>query len=192
MCDWEYKEAIKFGKRIFCARLEPYTSKTERDWQYCDLFGDGPSTAIDIGDGERVWFATEGLRRLKEGIHRAGIGADTFEWPPIHDPQRAPYRGWQPFEPEDAGIFCGRDAQIVRALDQLRRMRQRRDEQWFVILGPSGSGKSSFLRAGLVPRMQRDDREFLVLGIVRPERDALTTPRRFVVCFLSCKEWLDK
>lgn len=33
-----------------------------------------------------------------------------------------------------------------------------------MILGPSGSSKSSFLRAGLLPRMQRDDREFLVLG----------------------------
>ena len=46
-------------------------------------------------------------------------------------------------------------------------------KRWLVILGPSGSGKSSFLRAGLVPRLQRDDREFLVLGMVRPEHDAL-------------------
>ena len=44
----------------------------------------------------------------------------------------------------------------------------------FVVLGPSGSGKSSFLRAGLIPRLQREDRRFVVLGIMRPERDALT------------------
>ena len=52
-------------------------------------------------------------------------------------------------------------------------MRKARIKLWFVILGPSGSGKSSFLRAGLIPRLQNDDREFLVLGIVRPERDVL-------------------
>ena len=34
--------------------------------------------------------------------------------------------------------------------------------------------RSSFLRAGLIPRLQRDDRHFRVLGIVRPERNALT------------------
>ena len=43
-----------------------------------------------------------------------------------------------------------------------------------MVLGPSGSGKSSFLRAGLIPRLQREDRRFVVLGIMRPERNALT------------------
>jgi ABC-type polar amino acid transport system ATPase subunit len=44
-----------------------------------------------------------------------------------------------------------------------------------VVLGPSGSGKSSFLRAGLIPRLQqREDRRFLVLGVMRPQRNVLT------------------
>lgn len=76
-------------------------------------------------------------------------------------------------DPVDAGIFFGRDAQILGAVDAVRGMRKANTKRWFVILGPSGSGKSSFLRAGLLPRLQRDDREFLVLGIVRPERDVL-------------------
>jgi hypothetical protein len=61
----------------------------------------------------------------------------------------------------------------VRAMDALRRMRQG-DETLFVVLGASGAGKSCFLRAGIVPRLQRDDRSYLVLDIVRPELKALT------------------
>ena len=172
-CRWEYSYAQQLGKRIFVALLQPGTGSEFLEWQQCTLFGDGPKTAIDIGDGQPVLFATGGLYRLREGIRRSGIGSDSFEWP-IDDPDRAPYRGWRPFEPVDAGIFCGRDAQIVAAMDAVRSMRQAKTKQWFVILGPSGSGKSSFLRAGLIPRMQRDDRQFLVLGIVRPERDVLS------------------
>jgi hypothetical protein len=43
-----------------------------------------------------------------------------------------------------------------------------------VILGASGAGKSSFLRAGLLPRLNRDDRNFLPLPIIRPDRAVLT------------------
>ncbi len=186
-CRWEYNYAAELGKRIFVALLQPGTGAEMLEWQQCKLFGEGTKTAIDIGDGEPVLFKTDGLYRLREGIRRAGIGSDSFEWP-INDPERAPYRGWRPFEPVDAGIFCGRDAQIVAAMDALRSVRQAKTKQWFVILGPSGSGKSSFLRAGLIPRMQRDDRQCLVLGIVRPERDVLLGANGLATAIHSARE----
>ncbi len=77
-------------------------------------------------------------------------------------------------EEADAAVFFGRDAQILRGLDVLRGMRTSGVESLLVILGPSGSGKSSFLRAGLLPRLRRDDRRFLPMDIVRPERAVLT------------------
>ncbi|MGH8568954.1 MAG: hypothetical protein ACREXU_13305, partial [Gammaproteobacteria bacterium] len=48
-----------------------------------------------------------------------------------------------------------------------------------VILGPSGAGKSSLLRAGLWPRLARDDRNFLPLPTIRPGGAALTGPMGF-------------
>ncbi|OBR99413.1 hypothetical protein A9W98_30130 [Mycobacterium gordonae] len=104
---------------------------------------------------------------------QSGIGAASFPWPPPSEPDRPPYRGWETFQPVDAGVFFGRDAELVRAMDALHGMRDS-DETLFVVLGASGAGKSCFLRAGIVPRLQRDKRSYLVLDIVRPELRALT------------------
>ena len=71
-------------------------------------------------------------------------------------------------------MFFGRDAAIVRGLDTLRTMREQSVERMLVILGASGSGKSSFLRAGLWPRLARDDLHFLPLPVIRPERAVLS------------------
>ncbi|MEU3416483.1 hypothetical protein ABZ760_35480 [Streptomyces sp. NPDC006658] len=65
------------------------------------------------------------------------------------DAQTSPYRGLTRFEPGDAEVFFGRD-QLVADLAELVR-----GHRCAVVLGPSGSGKSSLLRAGLIPRLRR-------------------------------------
>ena len=175
-CKTEYRFAEYLNKRIFTVRIAPLArDDPTQEWQQIDLFGDGPTTEIDVEDGaDPVRFLSEGLYRLQQGIVGAGIGAETFAWPPPNAPTRAPYRGWEPLEEADAAVFFGRDAQILRGLDAVRGMRRSGVEKLFVVLGPSGTGKSSFLRAGLLPRLRRDDHEFVVLDIVRPQRAVLT------------------
>jgi WD40 repeat protein len=177
-CLAEYRTAENLGKQILCARLQEGTGRHTTEWQYTDLFADGlPEQDVEtiaVRGGPPVVFAKAGLHRLREAIRGAGIGAENFVWPPPAQPERAPYRGWESFEELDAGVFFGRDAQIVRALDMLRAMRSTGVDSLFAVLGPSGSGKSSFLRAGLLPRCRREDRHFVVLDIMRPERHALT------------------
>lgn len=175
-CKTEYRFAEYLNKKIFSALIGPMAGDDPtREWQQIELFAAGPATSVDIGDGGLpVTFSSEGLHRLREGIVGAGIGAESFVWPPSNDPHRAPYRGWEPLEEVDAAVFFGRDAQILRGLDGLRGMRRSGMETLFVVLGPSGTGKSSFLRAGLMPRLRRDDRDFALLHIVRPQHNVLT------------------
>lgn len=123
-----------------------------------------------------VTFSAEGLARLKIGLEHAGLDPRFFAWPPASDPDRIPYRGLEPMDGLDAGVFFGRDGPIIEALDELRGLRDAAAPRLFVILGASGAGKSSFLRAGLLPRLARDERNFLVLPTLRPERAAISGP----------------
>jgi WD40 repeat protein len=174
-CKVEYRVAENLNKQILCARLEPSAGDDlTAEWQRCDLFGDGPTTSIEMSGGPPVVFATDGLYRLRDAVRGAGISAQSFVWPPPDDRDRAPYRGWEPLQPVDAAVFFGRDAAIVRALDELRGMRVAETKSLFIVLGASGAGKSSFLRAGVLPRLAREDRRFAPLGILRPGRHALT------------------
>ncbi|HEY6746371.1 MAG TPA: helix-turn-helix domain-containing protein [Mycobacteriales bacterium] len=65
----------------------------------------------------------------------------------------APYRGLARFEPEDERWFHGREALTRLVAERLRTARTP-----VVVTGPSGSGKSSLLRAGLVPALRRERR----------------------------------
>ena len=176
-CRTEFRYAETLNKTILVARLEPLpdTSITS-EWQRCDLFpGDGPTTEVDIADaGQPVVLDTVGLQRLLDALRALGIGAEHFPWPPPGDPDRAPYREWAPLEEADAAVFFGRDAPIVRGLDVLHGMRSSGVESLFVILGPSGAESCRFCGPGCCRGCARDDRRFLPLPIVRPERAVLT------------------
>ncbi|MFD7256305.1 hypothetical protein [Streptomyces sp. NPDC059874] len=60
--------------------------------------------------------------------------------------QNAPYAGLSAFQPEDADRFFGRERLTGEVLEKVRERR------FLAVFGPSGSGKSSLLRAGLVAR----------------------------------------
>ncbi|MCZ0988022.1 hypothetical protein O1M54_24265 [Streptomyces diastatochromogenes] len=63
---------------------------------------------------------------------------------------RTPYRGLARFEPADQALFFGRD----RLAEEVRRLVC--DHRFAVVFGASGSGKSSLLRAGLIPRLRHE------------------------------------
>ena len=185
-CLAEFLLAKQLGKIIFGVFIEPTPLESlpremTVEWQLCDLVEGSPHRTFQVGSdpivpATEIAFAVSGLARLKLGLQRAGLDAATFPWPPPGDPDRAPYRGFRALEAEDAAVFFGRAAEMVRGLDTLRRLRERDIERMLILLGASGAGKSSFLRAGLWPRLGRDDRRFLPLPVIRPERAAITCP----------------
>ncbi|MGH2941267.1 MAG: TIR domain-containing protein [Solirubrobacteraceae bacterium] len=59
-----------------------------------------------------------------------------------------PYRGLEPFEEEHAELFFGRERDLQRLLEILKA------SPLLCVVGPSGSGKSSLVRAGLIPRLR--------------------------------------
>jgi WD40 repeat protein len=146
------------------------------EWQLCELVGEDRCRTFEVevfGKPSRVAFREAGLDLLRRGLDRAGLDARSFPWPPRDEPTRAPYRGLKALEPQDAAIFFGRDAAIVRGLDRIRGLAERGVEKLLVVLGASGSGKSSFLRAGVWPRLARDDATFLPLPVIRPQTAAI-------------------
>src|SRR5262249_37280022 len=60
------------------------------------------------------------------------------------DDDRCPYPGLMSFQEADAERFFGRDDQIARVIGRLAT------QSLISIVGPSGVGKSSFVRAGIV------------------------------------------
>ncbi|MGB5671040.1 MAG: ATP-binding protein, partial [Sedimenticolaceae bacterium] len=58
-----------------------------------------------------------------------------------------PYPGLRPFGREEDAIFFGRENQVDDLLDRLQ------ETHFLAVIGTSGSGKSSLVRAGLLPAL---------------------------------------
>jgi Caspase domain len=71
-----------------------------------------------------------------------------------------PWRGLSSYEQSDAPLFFGRDASIESLTSVVI------DRPFTVLLGPSGTGKSSLVKAGVLPRLDTSD--WQILPVVRP------------------------
>ncbi|HAA18612.1 MAG TPA: hypothetical protein DCP28_07525, partial [Cytophagales bacterium] len=74
-----------------------------------------------------------------------------------------PFPGLRAFEPQEADRFYGRDQQIADILEKLQTNR------FIAVLGTSGSGKSSLVKGGVLPRLTtQEDSSWRILTL-RPE-----------------------
>ncbi|MFE7133885.1 DNA-binding protein [Streptomyces sp. NPDC057638] len=101
----------------------------------------------DLREWERRW------REVAEVIAHQAPADDTGE---------CPYQGLARFEAGDHDRFFGRGQLIERAAELTG------EQRFAAVFGPSGSGKSSLLRAGLIPALRAEGRGLAAIRILTP------------------------
>ncbi len=145
-------------KLEFCDRLGP-------DWQrLADYLDISQSDQERFAQGEEprgIWdwlYRRRELARLSDAlcfVRREDL-ARLLE--PEHPPANTtkstwggcPYPGLLSFKPSETAIFFGRSAETEELLQRLRDPGNR----FIAAVGASGSGKSSLVRAGVIPRLE--------------------------------------
>jgi len=146
------------AKVEFCARLGT-------DWKKVADFVEIPINYQDefaSGDEARaIWHwleRREELAKLPDALRYVRrdhlVGLLEPEAPPVQSGgptwPGCPYPGLLSFKPSEAPIFFGRTRETAELLERLRPP----DNRFLAVVGASGSGKSSLVKAGVIPQIE--------------------------------------
>jgi len=190
--EWEYEEALKAARKSGAPDLLAFRNINPTTVDVCDPQARDRSLEqlVALNEFWKRHFADRGVfqaafeeydnldkfaKRLEESLRKLierkiamlATSADALSaiW------TGAPFRGLEAYEFEHSEIFFGRDATVFKAAEQLA-INARSGTAFLLVSGPSGSGKSSLVRAALVPRLMRPQRiqgaAFLRRAIFRP------------------------
>ena len=116
---------------------------------------------------------------------------------PAHDLPANPFVGFEPYSQEMAAIFFGRDKEIRELFDTIINEMENRTT---LVLGPMGIGKTSLIRAGLMPRIEslcsvryiRCNRELIDSAPVRKMLSVEPQPNQEPMLLQIAYRWDDK
>ena len=118
--------------------------------------------AREIVDASRAMLWKTALDRICQAIGVTPVASSA--------PPPCPYPGMRPFKDTDRDIFFGREEVVGDVLTMLRR------DRFAAVIGPSGSGKSSLVAAGVIPRARLagiDESGPVLIETVRPTASPL-------------------
>ncbi|GAB3003750.1 nSTAND1 domain-containing NTPase [Saccharothrix stipae] len=167
--EWEFEDAVRGAgargtpavllyRRVPMAPLDPDQHDAEERWRQARAVREfferrrDPGTGAILGghkecrtpDAFRVEFEAD-LRALVGRMVAAKPGSGGPPAPPLWD--GSPFPGLRAFTPRDAPIYFGRGREVDELLVRLAESR------FLAVVGASGSGKSSLVGAGLIPRL---------------------------------------
>lgn len=109
------------------------------------------SDTTDSTDGGKTYHLSGDFRGAIVNIESTFVNSTTAQdidkLPP--EPGESPYKGLQQFDEVDADHFLGREALTATLAGRLSH------DRFLAVIGASGSGKSSVVRAGLIPALRR-------------------------------------
>jgi WD40 repeat protein len=191
--EWEYEEALKAAREKKAPDLLAFRNISPAPIDPRDAGAQAASMA-QLGALNAFWtrhFADRGVflaaydeyrtleefaQRLEESLRKlivrrikdlsgGGTASTAAVW------TGDPFRGLESYEFEHAPIFFGRDAAVTKATEQLA-VNARSGRAFLLVSGASGSGKSSLVKAGIVPRLMKPQRisgmAFLRRAVFRP------------------------
>ncbi|MBC7870339.1 MAG: AAA family ATPase, partial [Chitinophagaceae bacterium] len=109
----------------------------------------------DARYADTISLAADFRRAIKsdpESYSETGTALITSTGVMMPDPEN-PYKGLRAFQQADAADFFGRSQLVERLLDRLNEADE--SASFLAVVGPSGSGKSSVVKAGLIPALRR-------------------------------------
>jgi WD40 repeat protein len=154
-----------FAEALFEALQDGEPDEKGNCYKKADLTKDGVITVpelylylrdnVETRSGERQTPGLFPLKRHDRGeyiFHDLNFDPTTLREAPELNEANNPYCGLKPFEEQHARFFFGREELI----EQLYARVVAPDLLLTVVLGISGSGKSSLVKAGLIPRLRND------------------------------------
>ena len=183
-CMGEFRAAWYMGKRIIplfmlSPDLKLDDQKTKRlaevmaEDQGLDLWPCVIDNKFNLAANETITARLAAGLRAAGALSRVGLDPEAFSIDKKLRP--TPFPGLSAFgdEDADAALFYGRSKEIAQTLELLRSIRAMGEPWPLVILGASGSGKSSLMKAGIIPRLRRESPAWLPLRAFRPGADPL-------------------
>lgn len=165
-CLAELGIAIHEGKLVLPLRIEPQADRSDLP----RLLAETQASVLPLIDLAAA--DSTGWRALERGLEVLSW-RERLPWPPVAQAHASPFPGLLAFDRPLAPVFFGRDGAIARVQQQLNSLAQR-TPALLLLLGASGTGKSSLVRAGVLPQLAADgERRWRLLPPFRPGRKPL-------------------